>query len=92
MIEKDTINEIRRQYQIGIDYSSGKDHAAICIFDEQAEAVIKAINKQMPKEALISKRFHGYMKCPSCGRYMKTYDNYCSKCGQAIKMGGYENV
>lgn len=92
MIEKDTINEIRRQYQIGIDYSSGKDHTTICIFDEQAEAVIKAVNKQMPKEALISKRSHYCMECPECGSYATLIDNYCWKCGQALKPGGKENV
>ena len=92
MTEQETINEIRRQYQMGVDCSSGRDHTVICIFDEQAEVVINAVFKQMTKEALISRRFHGYMKCPSCGRYMKIYDKYCSKCGQAIEMGGYEDV
>lgn len=92
MIEQETIREIQRQYQMGIDYASGHDHTTIFIFDEQAEAVVKAVNRQIPKEALISRRFHGYMKCPYCGRYMKIFDHYCSKCGQAIKPGGKENV
>lgn len=92
MIEKKTIKEIQRQYQMGIDYASGPSHTTICIFDEQAEAVVKAVNRQIPKEAIISRRFHGYMKCPSCGRYIKIFDHYCSKCGQAIKPGGKENV
>lgn len=92
MIEKETIREIQRQYQMGTDYAGGPDHTAICIFGEQAETIIKAVEKQIPKEAKLSRLLQGEMKCPECGQFINGFDHYCSKCGQALKRGGYEDV
>ncbi|WP_020074079.1 hypothetical protein [Faecalispora sporosphaeroides] len=44
VIEK-AIQTIQEQYKAGIDYSGGKDNAAICLLGEQAEAVIKALHE-----------------------------------------------
>ncbi|HHY26432.1 MAG TPA: hypothetical protein GX523_06740 [Desulfitobacterium dehalogenans] len=41
----EAISSIQNQYEIGIDYSDGKDMAAICLIDGQAETVIKALSE-----------------------------------------------
>ena len=48
-----TIDYIKTNYEklnIGIDYSNGKDHTAITLFDKQAELVIKTLQEKLERE------------------------------------------
>ena len=94
-IEQKAIEEIQNQFKcIGIDYANNKDVTAIAVaHGEMAEAVIKALEKQVPKEAKtqgISGEGCWIIKCPECETVMegmRNVANYCCKCGQAIKWG-----
>ena len=45
------------------------------------EAAISALEKQIPKKPNIYNRFERHCEC---GTIVKTYQNYCSNCGQAL--------
>ena len=48
-----TIDYIKTNYEklnIGIDYSNGKDHTTITLFDKQAELVIKTLQEKLERE------------------------------------------
>lgn len=48
-----TIDYIKTNYEklnIGIDYSNGKDHTTITLFDKQAELVIKTLQEKAERE------------------------------------------
>ena len=50
------------------------------VSDDVKDRVIKALEKQIPKNPV----YQGdYEKCPSCGSFY--IENYCAKCGQKIK-------
>ena len=84
-IEK-AIKNIKKQYK-GIDYTSGKDITVLCIYDKQAEATIKALEKQLPQKGipLNSAKNHNFVECGVCNKDMGMYYQYCPHCGQKIK-------
>lgn len=91
-IEQQAIEEIQNQFKcIGIDYTNNKDVTAIAVaHGPMAEAVIKALEKQIPKEPSHHKdSYHGYALqwhiCPVCSNEVGSNVNYCIKCGQALK-------
>ena len=47
------------------------------------DAVIEALEKQIPKEAVKPDSPYFRYACPSCGNYPVS-GHYCSECGQAI--------
>lgn len=76
-----TIKSQLHEYGVaGIDYSNGKDITTIVIRAEQAEAVIEALQKQIP----IKPRFDDC--CVKCNTYLKDDNDvegeYCPNCGQ----------
>ena len=87
-IEQKAIEEIQNQFKcIGIDYTNNKDVTAIAVaHGEMAEAVIKALEKQIPKKPIYKE--NGNIECPSCNCEALRYHNYCWNCGQASKWGG----
>ena len=94
---KKTIEEIKKQFCIGVDYSDNKDMTAMCIYDKQAEMVIKALEKEISKNVsglrtkvkaldVETKQVLTYdcAKCPSCGKWLSQVNRYCQYCGQRL--------
>lgn len=94
---KKTIEEIKKHFYIGVDYSDNKDMTVMCIYDKQAEMVIQALEKQIPKNVsglrtkvkaldVETKQVLTYdcAKCPSCGKWLSQVSKYCEYCGQKL--------
>ena len=87
-IEQQAIEELQRQFKcIGIDYTENKDITAIAVaHGEQAEAVIRALKKQIPKKICVDE--YGWNECPNhctLSGLIKRDSSYCPYCGQALK-------
>ena len=55
--------------------------------ERESEILIKeALEKQIPKKPNIYSKFQRHCEC---GAMVKTYQNYCYDCGQALEWGGY---
>ena len=58
-----------------------------CPNDKTLTLVIEELEKQIPKEPIkVSKGGEEYSGCPRCGKFV--FGDYCSECGQALKLGG----
>lgn len=62
-------------------YVSNKEHY------EATELVLSALEKQTPKEPLITDNYHPYYCCPFCKHILNVDQYYCERCGQAIDWG-----
>ena len=86
------VTEIRNLLgiDIGIDVSEYEDCTVVCFYKKDAEVVIAALEKQIPKKPIIcGENPDGtyQFKCPECGRlwWEKSYiTKYCDKCGNLI--------
>ena len=54
---------------------------------EAFKAAILALEKQIPKRTVESDEYEYDEVCPKCGHKPFLDDNYCAKCGQALKIG-----
>ena len=73
-----TIDYIKTNYEklnIGIDYSNGKDHTAITLFDKQAELVIKTLQEKLEREK--GCEYCNKKTCENCGQGNQSYCNSC---------------
>lgn len=64
----------------GITHTFNKD-------DEQDKMLLAAIEKQIPKKPFI---FNTFQRHCECGNIVKTYQNYCCECGQALDWSDIE--
>lgn len=89
-IEK-VISAIRKQLgaNIGIDFTNGKDHTALCFYDNDAEVIIQALEKQIAKKPINGATFKHIGQCPDCGQRISTRSasSNCQYCGQKIDWG-----
>jgi Fe2+ or Zn2+ uptake regulation protein len=87
------IEKIQRQNKkVAFDYTNGKDVTVITLICEEAETIINALEKQIPKKAVEIKDKHNFKGevifkdgyCPICKNEMSSAYFYCNKCGKAI--------
>lgn len=90
MIEKEAINVMTQAREDAGQAFLGKVQFNV----PQYHAVIKALEKQIPKK-VISIIYRGDYKCPTCKNYIDITDDdlyvyeieppkYCNECGQAL--------
>lgn len=89
MIEKEALNVMIQAREDAGQAFLGKVQFNV----PQYHAVIKALEKQIPKRAISI--YKGNYKCPTCGNYIDITDDdlyiyeieppkYCDECGQAL--------
>jgi len=74
-VNVNAIEAVRRQNKkVAFNYLHGKDIAVITLLCEEAQAIIEALEKQIPKEPelkkfaeLMRKQYCHYIECPTCG-------------------------
>ncbi len=86
--------EIRAAATIVSQIRGARGIVSIAISENQAEAAIRALEKQIPKEidTTIGDRLYG--GCPVCGRLWQEeihVHSYCDFCGQKLKLPGQDN-
>lgn len=95
MIEKEAINVMTQAREDAGQAFLGKVQFNV----PQYHAVIKALEKQIPKKA--GSIYKGDYKCPTCENYIDITDDdlyiyeieppkYCDECGQALDWGEEE--
>lgn len=84
-------DEIRNQINIGFDHTDGKDKTVLAFYDSDAEIILKAFEKQIPKKPryYIDNWGHNRPGCPGCPRNEILYvgQKYCKVCGTKIDWG-----
>jgi hypothetical protein len=84
------INTIAKTRHMMRDIDGELEDGEIQLYRERFEAVkmgMTALEKQIPKEPIkVSKGGEEYSGCPRCGKFV--FSDYCSECGQALKLGG----
>lgn len=96
MIEKEALNVMTQAREDAGQAFLGKVQFNV----PQYHAVIKALEKQIPKK-VISIIYRGDYKCPTCKNYIDITDDdlyvyeieppkYCDECGQALDWGSEE--
>lgn len=95
MIEKEALNVMTQAREDAGQAFLGKVQFNV----PQYHAVIKALDKQIPKRAISV--YKGNYKCPTCENYIDITDDdlyvyeieppkYCDECGQALDWGDEE--
>jgi len=59
---------------------------AECLNQEDAEEIIKALEKQNPKTSIDA---DSYYACPVCDEEVDHLDTYCKYCGQRLYWGEF---
>ena len=54
------------------------------------EAILGALNKQIPKKPVALAKSELYGKCAVCGQTVHVGNRYCDQCGQALDWEGIE--
>ena len=81
------VTEIRNLLgiDIGIDVSEYEDCTVVCFYKKDAEVVIAALEKQIPKKP---KTDDNRILCPTCNlliAYNKSIEQHCWTCGQNLE-------
>lgn len=88
------VTEIRNLLgiDIGIDVSEYEDCTAVCFYKKDAEVVIAALEKQIPKKPERLNAFRSIGKCGGCERVIssRTASVYCQYCGNKVDWGNEE--
>ena len=88
------IEEIAHKFNIGIDYSSGADMAAVFFTGDKAEMIISALREKEQHDKIVypkliyvnpctGKLFR--MCCTACDGQVSAKDTYCKHCGRKLK-------
>ena len=78
-VNVNAIEAVRRQNKkVAFDYLHGKDIAVITLRCEEAQAIIEALGKQIPKKPA------KYDSCPNCHQDLFRQFDVCIRCSQNI--------
>ncbi len=79
------IKALENKEKIHIDYSNGKDLTAVILVGDEAEATIRALEKQLPmKVKRVCDYYDSFKYCPRCDCNVRREMTFCQECGQAL--------
>lgn len=81
-----TAEEVRKKFALHISQARGNGKQYI---SEVSKVIFDALEKQIPKFVKCPKGFQGVRDtryyCPSCNSLTRQREDFCHKCGQAVK-------